>query len=139
MSKDLRFETHGTFEWKLTEMVYECWRMRIMAEGNYKGIKRFAAAVESLYLVLPGKVKAEVEEAYKRFQAAKLGDVKLDVKLDPLQLKRLGYTVLFRNADQLLRLIVESLDRNNLLVKAKPVKRKGEITPEEVPDYVGVS
>ena len=136
----MAFESRGTFEWRLTEIVYECWRLRVAAAtGSYRGIKRFAAAVESLYLVLPEKVKVEVEEAYKRFQAAKTGEVKSDVKLDPLQLKRLSYMMLLENSDRLLRFIVEALDRHNLLVKAKPKRRKGEITLEEVPDYVGVS
>ena len=117
-SHERAYDARGTYEWKLTEIVYLCWQARCRAKAEGR-VNSYIASVESFYFVLPERIK----EAVKPYFLELRENSNLGGEEDPLKSYRVRKELMLKKADRLLNAIVNLLDQNGLLVKMMPTWR----------------
>lgn len=123
-TRKTQFIGHGLFEYKLSEILYEIWQFRRKV-NDWSTLKNYLEAIKSLSLILPIKVKKEIQPFLEEFNQT-YRNLKNSSQTNPFKREIEGIISVFNAADKFLEKIVESLDRNNLLVLSKPERLKGE-------------
>jgi hypothetical protein len=113
--EDVKYLSHGTFETKITDMVYRCWEIRRTCENDID-LRRYINAIRATYMVLPTKTKKKAKIVPEMLDKKVLLSRSAVAHINPLKRNMIVLTKKYEYADIAMERLVEVLDTDNLLV-----------------------
>jgi hypothetical protein len=113
--EDVRYLSHGTFEAKITEMIYRCWEIRRTCESD-ADLRRYINAIRATYMVLPTRTKNKARDIPELLDKGVLLSKSAVAHVNPIKRNMIVMSKKYENADKAMERLVEVLDIDNLLV-----------------------
>ncbi len=115
MSEEVKYLSHGTFETKITEMIYRCWEIRRNCETDID-LRRYINVIRATYMVLPKSTKDKANNVLNLLNKSAIIPRNVIKHINPLRRNTIILVKKYEYADKALESLVEVLDKDNLLI-----------------------